>query len=49
MNAGLRSTMLVTMNFDRRIMAGAQAAQFFAELCRNIESMELPEVEDVAS
>ena len=33
-----RPTFMLTLNFDRRVMAGAQAARFFHEIVRRIEA-----------
>jgi pyruvate/2-oxoglutarate dehydrogenase complex dihydrolipoamide acyltransferase (E2) component len=38
-----RPTFLLTLNFDRRVMAGAQAARFFHEIVRRLEAADLGE------
>lgn len=39
-NLEIRTTMVVTMSFDRRLMAGAPGARFFNLVCRNLEAAE---------
>ncbi|MFO1320383.1 MAG: 2-oxo acid dehydrogenase subunit E2 [Burkholderiales bacterium] len=36
----VRTTMVVTMSFDRRLLAGAPGARFFNLVCQNLESAE---------
>ena len=39
-----RPTFMFTLNFDRRVMAGAPAARFFHEIVRRLETADLEEV-----